>query len=136
MTKADKRRQLIEYIKSGNISDEDRNFLLRYLILHYQTEDEVFGMFDCITMLNDIRNLGEDMACSDDTPLIRKRLLKISELTGRIAKVLETGNSEELLDISYELDKLYETSGLESRKTDTVYLKASKELNKGVKYER
>lgn len=136
MTNDAKRKQIIEYLKSDSINEEDRNFLFRYLLLHYQTEEEIVGFFDCITILNDIRNLGEDMALSDDTPLVRKRLLKISELTGRVAKVLETGNSEELLEISYELDKLYETSGLNSRNTDTVYLKAVKELSKGAKYER
>ena len=126
----EQRAVIIKYIKSDIISDSDRKFLLRYLATTTMSDEDENSVLSCIDILSDIGRLGNDIEQANDTSLIRERAMKISELTSRVAKVLETGNNDELVDISYELDRLYEVSGLEPRRTNTAYLKASKELCK------
>lgn len=116
------KNEIFEYIKFSQLSDFEKKFLFEYIAKEYDNIDflektNIKGLFKDLVKLNDYYKE------SADTSIVKERINEELDLMNKIIEKDFDLTEDELIDLSYDLDKMYYISDLPFRKNDSIMKK-------------
>lgn len=114
---------IYNYIINSQYEEKDKNFLIYYLTKKIKLLNEQNNDITVQSILSDLKLLNDSLKKCSINALTTERINKEIELLDYLNKIVESKDETMLVDISYNLDKLYYENKLPFRNTNTVYKK-------------
>lgn len=112
---------IIDYMNEYPISDEDRIFLRNYIAAYIKNGKFEIKEDENVTkqsLINDLKTITNNLETSTNTSIVARRLEIIRDILFKLMD--EELKEEQLIDLSYTLEKLYIELGFPPRNNNTM----------------